>query len=65
MDWKKLLIMLIEAIPDEVIPELQDLADDLLDVIEDRYSDNELLMAIVGKVRSGMSIPDDAGEDSN
>lgn len=59
MNYKKILKMLVDAIPDEIIPDLQDVADMLIDKLEDKYASNELVMAVCAKVRSGADIPDE------
>ena len=61
MNYKKILKTLVDAIPDEVIPDLKDVADLLIDKLEKKFADNELVMAVCAKVRSGADIPD--GED--
>lgn len=59
MNYKKIIKMLVDAIPDEIIPDLQDVADMLLDKLEAKYASNELVMAVCAKVRSGADIPDE------
>ena len=61
MNWKTVIKMLIDAVPDALIPDLKDVADMLLDMLEKKFADNELVMAVCAKVRSGADIPD--GED--
>lgn len=61
MNYKKILKMLVDAIPDEVIPDLKDVADLLIDKLERKFAGNEVVMAVCAKVRSGADIPD--GED--
>ena len=61
MNYKKILKTLVEAIPDEAIPDLKDVADLLIDKLEKKFADNDLVMAVCAKVRSGADIPD--GED--
>ncbi len=61
MNYKKILKMLVDAIPDEVIPDLKDVADLLIDKLEKKFAGNEIVMAVCAKVRSGADIPD--GED--
>ena len=61
MNYKKILKTLVDAIPDEVIPDLKDVADLLIDKLEKKFADNDLVMAVCAKVRSGADIPD--GED--
>jgi len=61
MNYKKILKTLVDAIPDEVIPDLKDVADLLIDKLEKKFADNEIVMAVCAKVRSGADIPD--GED--
>lgn len=58
IDYKSLLASLITAIPDSFIPDLKVAADALLDKIEEKMADNELVMAIVKKIRTGAEIPD-------
>lgn len=59
MNYKTILKALINAIPDEVIPDLKDVVDMLLDKLEKKFADNELVMAVCAKVRSGADIPDE------
>ena len=61
MNYKTMLKALINAIPDEIIPDLKDVVDLLLDKLEAKFADNDLVMAVCAKVRSGADIPD--GED--
>lgn len=61
MNYKTILKALINAIPDEIIPDLKDVVDLLLDKLEAKFADNDLVMAVCAKVRSGADIPD--GED--
>jgi len=58
MNYKTILKMLIDAVPDEMIPDLKEVADMVLDKVETKFAGNELLMATVAKIRSGADIPD-------
>lgn len=59
MNYKTILKALINAIPDEIIPDLKDVVDLLLDKLEAKFADNDLVMAVCAKVRSGADIPDE------
>ena len=59
MNYKTILKALINAIPDEIIPDLKDVVDLLIDKLEAKFADNDLVMAICAKVRSGADIPDE------
>ncbi len=58
MNYKTILKMLIDAVPDSLLPDLKEAVDKLLDKVEVKMADNALVMAIVAKLRSGMNIPD-------
>jgi len=58
MNYKTILKMLIDAVPDSLLPDLTEAVDKLLDKVEVKMADNALVMAIVAKLRSGMNIPD-------
>jgi hypothetical protein len=58
MNYKTILKMLIDAVPDSLLPDLKEAADKLLDKVEVKMADNALVMAICAKLRSGMNIPD-------
>ena len=59
MNYKTILKALINAIPDDIIPDLKDVVDLLIDKLEAKFADNDLVMAICAKVRSGADIPDE------
>ncbi len=45
--------------------DVKELVDDLLDRVEDKYTDNPAIIGIVNLVRQAADIPDDIGGDED
>lgn len=63
MNYKNMLIWLLKAIPDEAIPDLKELADDMIDIVETKWGHIPSVKGACEKLRSGADIPDDVGGD--
>lgn len=61
MNYKEMLIWLIRAIPDGAIPDLKELADSVIDMVEKKWGHDTTVKAVCEKIRSGADIPD--GDD--